>query len=100
MMNKAIAPYRPEVIDQQIENAQDDHKHNCTELGLETNHNHHTGDESEKGNDHSPDAPLATENEANEEEYQENSASKLKVLLPVLLVDFRQTSECLGLPDP
>lgn len=92
--------YSPKVIDQEVEDAQDNDKHDGAELGLESNNHHHASHESQKSHNNSPDAPGSAEDESDEEEDQENSTSKLKVHLAVLLVDFWETCKCLGLAHP
>ena len=92
--------YRPEVVDQQVENAQDDHQHDSAEFRLESHNDHHACHKAEQRHNDSQQAPLAAEDESDEEEDQEDSASKLEVHLAVLLLDLRESSESLRLADP
>lgn len=98
-MNSARAPpaynetkesYRPEIIDKEIEDAQDDHQHHRTPLCLETHHNHHTSHESEQTNDHSRNTPITSENKPDEQEDQQDPPGKLDVHFAVFLVYRRQ----------
>ena len=94
------SPYRPEVVYQKVENTQDDNQHGRTELCLETHYHHHTRYKTQGGHNDPPYAPLATENKANEQEYQEDSPCKLEVHFTILLLDFWQASERLGFSNP
>ena len=85
-----ISTYRPEVVDKDVEDAQDGDKDNGAPLGLETNDDHHTGDKSNHDDRHAANAPLACEDEANEQENEEHAAGELEVHLAVLLVELRQ----------
>ena len=78
--------YRPEVVDQEIENAQDHNEHDSTELCLEAYHDHDASDESKECNNDSEEAPCTAKDESNEEEDQKHSASKLEVHLAILLI--------------
>lgn len=94
------ATYSPEVVDQEVEDAENDDQHDGAELGLETNNNHDASDETNERDNDSPKRPLAAPDEADEQEDQENATSELEVHLSVLLVERRQASESLGFPDP
>lgn len=92
--------YSPEVVDQNVEYAEDDHEQCCAPLGLESHHNHDTCDEANDGHQHPSDRPRSTEDEANEEEDEQHATSKLEVHLAVLLLNFWKTSKNLGLAHP
>lgn len=81
--------YSPEVIDQHVKDTQDDNKHDSTELRLEAHNDHNASDETQKCNNHSPDAPCAAEDESDEEEDQQDSTSELEVHLAILLINLR-----------
>ena len=82
----------PEVVDQQVEDAENDNQHDGAELGLESHNDHNTGDESEQADADSPEVPVATEDEADEEEDQQDTTSELEVHLAVLFVKLGETS--------
>jgi hypothetical protein len=90
----------PEVVDVEVENAENEHKHDRRELGLETNNDHDAGDESEQAGNDSPETPVTAENEAHKEEDEQDTARKLEVHLLVLLVESRQTGRGELLADP
>jgi hypothetical protein len=90
----------PEVVDVEVEDAQDKHQHDSRELGLEANDNHDTSDQSEQASNNSPEAPVATEDKANEKEDEQDTAGKLEVHLLVLLIEGWQASRSELLADP
>jgi hypothetical protein len=92
--------YSPEVVDQNVEDTQDENKQRRAPLGLESNHNHDTCDQTNDGDHHSPDGPLSAEHEADEEEDEEHTTRELEVHLAVLLLNLGQASEGLGLANP
>lgn len=83
--------YRPEIIDQNIKDAQNDHQHHRAPFGLEPHHHHHTSHESKQADHHPSNPPVAGEHEADEQEYQQHSSSELKIHFTVLLIDRRQS---------
>lgn len=100
ILSKEAQTYSPEVVDKQVEDAEDDDQKSGAELGLETDNDHDAGSSTEEADNDTPDGPLAAEDETDKEEDQENAASKLEVHLAVLLVKLGQTSESLGLANP
>ncbi len=92
--------YSPEVVDQNVEDAENDNQEGSAELGLESNDNHDAGDKTEERDNDAPDGPLSAEDEADEEEDEQNSTSKLEVHLAVLFLNLRQAGESLGLAHP
>jgi hypothetical protein len=90
----------PEVVDQKVEDAEDDDEHNGAELGLESNDDHNAGNEPKQANTDPPEAPVATEDEADEEEDEQDTTSELEVHLAVLLIESRETSRGKLLADP
>ncbi|KAI6770245.1 hypothetical protein HG530_004874 [Fusarium avenaceum] len=92
--------YRPEVVDQEVENAQNDNEQSSTVLGLESNNHHDTRNATEGRDNDAPERPLATEDKSDEEEDEQNSASQLEVHLAILLVNLRKTSKDLSLANP
>ena len=89
---RVVGVQSPEVVDQQVEDAENDDEHDSAELGLETDNNHDASDKSKQTDADSPEVPVAAEDEADEEEDEENTARELKVHLAVLLVELRKTS--------
>ena len=82
--------YRPEVVDKDVEDAQDGDEDDGAPLGLETHNDHDAGDESDHDDRHATNAPLAGEDEANEQENEQDAAGELEVHLAVLLVELGQ----------
>lgn len=85
------ATYRPEVVNQNVENAQQHHQQNGTPFSLETHNNHDACHQSEQADNDAPQAPLAGEHESDKQEDQEHPASKLDVHLAVFLIELGQT---------
>ena len=83
--------YRPEVVHKNVEDAQNHDKHNGTPLRLESNRNHDTSHSADQNHKHSPEAPLASEDEADEQEDEKDTTSKLEVHFAVLLVELGET---------
>jgi hypothetical protein len=81
----------PEVVDVEVEDAENEYQHDRRELGLETNNDHDARDKSEHASNNSPDTPVTAEDEANKEEDEEDTARKLEVHFLVLLVQSRKT---------
>lgn len=92
--------YCPEVVHEDVENAQDEDQQNGAKLGLESDHNHDASHEANQRDHDSPQRPLAAPDEADEQEDQEDTSCKLEVHLAVLLVNRGQTSKSLSFPDP
>lgn len=92
--------YRPEVVDQEIEYAQDHHKHHRAPLGLESNSNHDAGHCSDQNDQYTPETPFASEDESDKEEDQKHAPSKLKVHFAVLFVNLRESGGGKPLADP
>lgn len=90
----------PEVVDQKVEDAENNDKHDGAELGLETHDDHDAGNESKQANADPPEAPVTAENEADEEENEQDTTSELEVHLTVLLVESRETRRGELLADP
>lgn len=90
----------PPVVDVEVEDAEDEHQHNSRELGLEANNDHDAGNQSEQASNDSPEAPVATEDEANEEEDEQDTSSKLEIHLLVLLVELGKTGRGKLLANP
>ena len=89
-MEIPLSTYRPEVVDKDVENAQDGDEDDGAPLGLETNNDHHAGNETDHDNRHATNAPLAGEDEANEQENEQHATGELEVHLAVLLVELGQ----------
>ena len=80
----------PEVVDQDVEDAEDDHQQNRAELGLEPHNHHNAGHEANQADKDPAKAPVAAEDEADKEEDEQDATCKLEVHLAVLLVELRQ----------
>ena len=89
-MGTPLSTYRPEVVDKDVENAQDGDEDDGAPLGLETNNDHHAGNETDHDDRHATNAPLAGEDEANEQENEQHATGELEVHLAVLLVELGQ----------
>lgn len=95
-----MGTYSPEVVDQHVEYAQDNHQQRGAPLRLESNNHHDTGDQADNGDEDPPDGPLSTEHEAHKQEDEQHATCELEVHLAVLLFHLRKTSKCLGLLHP
>ena len=82
--------YRPEVVDHDIEDAQDHHQDDGTPLRFEAYHHHNTSHRTKANHNQSTYAEVSCKDEADEQENEQHSSSKLKVHLPVLLVELRE----------
>ena len=92
--------YRPEVVDQQVEDAENDDQQRSAVLGLESNHHHDTGNAAQGRDQNAPERPLAAEDKADKQEDEKNTACKLEVHLSILLGDLRKPCKSLGLANP
>lgn len=81
----------PEVIDQDIEDAQNNNQHDGAPLGLEANHHHNARHEAKQADSDAPEAPVAAEDEADEQEDQQDTARELEVHALILLIELRQS---------
>lgn len=82
--------YRPEVVNQHIEDTQQNHQDDSTPLSLEANNNHHASDKTKQANKDTPEAPRAREDESNEEKDEQDAPGELHIHLTVLLIQLRQ----------
>lgn len=92
--------YSPEVVDKEVEDAENNDEESGAELGLEADDDHDAGASTQDADDDAPDGPGTAEDEADKQENQEDATSELEVHLAVLLVDLGQTGKGLGLTDP
>jgi len=90
----------PEVVDKDVEDAQNKNEQNRTELGLEADNNHDTRDQADQDDENAPEAPVTRKDEADEEEDEQHATSELDVHLTILLVHLRQTGRRKPLTDP
>lgn len=60
--------YSPKVINEDIKHGQQQDQDNSTPLGLEPNDDHDAGNKPKQADEHTPEAPLAGEDEADKEE--------------------------------
>ena len=81
----------PPIVHNQIEDAEDHDQKHSAHLRLESNGDHHASHEAENADNDSPNAPLAREDETQEQEDEQYSPSELHIHLAVLLVNLRQT---------
>lgn len=95
-----LRTYSPEVVDQDVEDAENNHEQRRAPLGLEAHHDHNACEKANDRDDHSADGPSSTENKAHEEEYEQDTTSELEVHLAVLLLELGQAGEDLGLAHP
>jgi hypothetical protein len=82
--------YRPEIVDKDVEHAQDSNEDNRAPFGLETNDNHNASNESDHDERHATNGPLARKDKANEQEDQQHATGELEVHFAVLLVELGQ----------
>ena len=68
--------YTPPVIDKDVEYAQDDNEENRRPLGLEANSDHNAGGKSKQGEENAPNAPSSLQDDPQEKENQEYTASE------------------------
>ncbi len=66
----------PPVIDEDVENAERDDQEGCGPLGLEADCNHGARREADDRHEDTGDAPLSTEDEADEQEDEEYTSRK------------------------
>lgn len=83
--------YRPEVVHEQIENAQQNHQQDGAQFGFESYHHHDAGNQANQAHDDSPKAPRSGKHEADEKEDEKYPSTKLDIHLPILLVHLRQS---------
>jgi hypothetical protein len=65
---------RPEIVDHDVEDAEDYDEHDGAPLGLESNDDHDASDETKKADSDSPEVPVTAENEAHKEEDEQDTA--------------------------
>lgn len=95
-----LSTYRPEVVDKDVEDAQNGDENDGAPLGLEANDNHNASNKTDQDDRNATNAPLASENEANEQEDEQNTASELEVHLAILLVELGKTGGSELFADP
>lgn len=92
--------YRPEVVHEDVENAENHNEHDRAPLRLESNDDHNTCHSTDEDDQYTPKAPLTGKDEADEQEDEKHSAGKLEVHFAVLLVQLRKTRGGKLLPYP
>lgn len=92
--------YRPEVVNNDVEHAQNHNQDDRAPLCLEAHRHHNTCHTTHQNHNHADEAPIAREDESNEQEYQQHSSGKLEIHLAILLVDLRQARRSESLADP
>lgn len=98
--SQSISTYSPEVVDKDVEHAQNGDENDGAPLGLEANDNHDASNETDQDDGNATNAPLASEDEANEQEDEQNTASELEVHLAILLIELRKTGRSELFADP
>lgn len=83
----------PPVVNENIESGEQQHEERSTPLCLEANRDHDACSQSKNGNNDTCNVPVALEDEADEQEDEEHTSSKLEVLAPVGLGDRGKTSK-------
>ena len=66
--------HSPEVVDDDIEDAENQHEKGCRPLGLEADGNHDAGGKTNNGDEKPCNAPLSTEDETDEQEDEEDTS--------------------------
>ena len=99
-MNGGEITDRPEIVDENIENAQDHHKDDGTPLRLEADDHHDAGYSTDRNDNEAPEVPLARRHKANEQENQQNAAGQLEVHLAIFLVKLGQAGGSEALAHP
>lgn len=92
--------YRPEIVDKQVKDAQNDNEKSSAELGFEAYSNHNRCASAENGDNNTPNGPLAARHEADKQEDEKDTPGELEVHLAILLVDLGETGKRLGLAHP
>ena len=93
-------PYRPEVVDQQIEYTQYHHQQDRAPLCLKPHHNHHTRHQPKQTDQYPRKPPVPTPYETHKQQDQQNPASKLDILFSVFLCGQGQACRSELLADP
>lgn len=65
---------RPEVVREDVEDAEDEHEERRGPLGFEAYRNHDARSKTNDGDEDSRDGPFALQDEADEKEYEKNAA--------------------------
>lgn len=92
--------HSPEVVDQDVEDAENDNEKRGAPLGLETDDNHDASHKANGRNNDSSNGPGSTENKAHKEEDEQDTTSKLKVHFAVLFLKLGKTGKDLRLAHP
>jgi len=85
--------HAPPVVNEHVEDTQNHHEEDGGPLGFEADGDHPAGSETEKGDNHSCDAPCALDAESEEQEDEEDTASEQEIFFAVGFTDRRETSE-------
>lgn len=85
-----IATHSPEIIDKEVEDAQEHDQHDGASLCLETDNNHDARNGANENDQDSPESPLAGEHETDEEEDKQDATRELEVHLAILLINLWQ----------
>ena len=83
--------HRPEIIDQQVEDAQNHHQDHRTPLGLEPDDHHDTRHKAKQTHNHPAHAPVSRKHESDEQEDQEHAPCKLEIHFAVFFIELRQS---------
>jgi len=85
--------HAPPVVNKHVEHAQNHHEEDGGPLGFEADGYHPAGTETEKGDDHSCDAPCALDAEPEEQEDEEDTASEQEIFFAISFTDRREASK-------
>lgn len=86
----SASTYRPEVVDQDVENTQDHDENDSAPLRLEPDCNHHTRHSAYGDHGNPSRCPVTREHESDEQEDQQHTPGQLEIHLPILLIQLRQ----------
>ena len=88
--------HSPEVVDDDIEDAENQHEEGCRPLGLEADSNHYARDQTNDRNENTSDAPFPLDHETQEEENKQYSACKQEANSKFVVSRMPQTVENRG----
>nr|POE47778.1 hypothetical protein CFP56_01109 [Quercus suber] len=92
--------YRPEVVDEDVEDAQNHDEDDRAPLRLESNHHHDACHSAQHDDEDSTHTPLPCEDKTDEQENQEHSPGELEVHFAILFVKLGEASRSESFADP
>lgn len=84
---------RPKVVDEQVEDAQDQHQKAGAPSGLESDDDHDASSETENRDNDTCQCPFALDDEADEKEDEQNAAGELEVDLAIGFAERRKSGK-------